>query len=184
MDDEGSELLRRAMAIEPDNADVLYALGLYLVRKHDYPEALDLLRRAHELMPDNARYAYVYAVAPEFERRSGRGVGAPGRRAPAASGGSKRLGGARLDCAGQREFCPGTPPRPRAADLRSRQRAATGSDRGTREEGEAVGRPALRWPEPERYLEITSRRYRRKVLIKNRKGLQLRPARAAYQFRL
>jgi len=51
MDDEGSELLRRAMAIEPDNADVRYALGLYLVRKHDYPEALDLLRRAHELMP-------------------------------------------------------------------------------------------------------------------------------------
>src|SRR5215467_7915179 len=37
--------------------------GLYLVRKHDYPGALDLLRRAHELMPDNARYAYVYAVA-------------------------------------------------------------------------------------------------------------------------
>ena len=51
------------MAIEPDNADVRYALGLYLVRKHDYAGALDLLRRAHELMPDNARYAYVYAVA-------------------------------------------------------------------------------------------------------------------------
>jgi Flp pilus assembly protein TadD len=51
------------MAIEPANADVRYALGLYLVRKHDYPEALDLLRRAHELVPDNARYAYVYAVA-------------------------------------------------------------------------------------------------------------------------
>ena len=63
MDDEGAELVRKAMEIEPDNADVRYALGLYLVRKHDYPEALDLLRRAHELMPDNARYAYVYAVA-------------------------------------------------------------------------------------------------------------------------
>jgi Flp pilus assembly protein TadD len=42
---------------------VRYALGLYLVRKHDYAEALDLLRCAHELMPDNARYAYVHAVA-------------------------------------------------------------------------------------------------------------------------
>jgi Flp pilus assembly protein TadD len=63
VDEEGAELLRKAMAIEPDNADVRYALGLYLVRKHDYTEALDLLRRAHELMPDNARYAYVYAVA-------------------------------------------------------------------------------------------------------------------------
>jgi Flp pilus assembly protein TadD len=55
--------LKKVMAIEPDNADVRYALGLYLVRKRDYPGALDLLRRAHELMPDNARYAYVYAVA-------------------------------------------------------------------------------------------------------------------------
>ena len=63
MDDEGAELLKKAMAIEPDNADVRYALGLFLVRRHDYAAALDLLRRAHELMPDNARYAYVYAVA-------------------------------------------------------------------------------------------------------------------------
>jgi tetratricopeptide (TPR) repeat protein len=31
MDDEGAELLRKAIAIEPDNADVRYALGLYLV---------------------------------------------------------------------------------------------------------------------------------------------------------
>jgi Flp pilus assembly protein TadD len=51
------------VAIEPDNADVRYVLGLYLARERDYPEALDLLRRAHELMPNNARYAYVYAVA-------------------------------------------------------------------------------------------------------------------------
>jgi predicted CXXCH cytochrome family protein len=63
LDEEGAELLKKAMAIEPDNADIRYAVGLYLVRKHDYPGALDLLRRAHELMPDNPRYAYVYAVA-------------------------------------------------------------------------------------------------------------------------
>ncbi len=37
-DEEGAELLRKAMAIEPDNADVRYALGLYLVRKRDYSE--------------------------------------------------------------------------------------------------------------------------------------------------
>ncbi|MBV8119270.1 MAG: tetratricopeptide repeat protein [Alphaproteobacteria bacterium] len=70
-DEEGADLLRKAMAIEPDNADVRYALGLYLVRKHDYPEALDLLRRAHELMPDNARYSYVYAVALNSSGASG-----------------------------------------------------------------------------------------------------------------
>ena len=63
MEAQGEELLKRAMTVEPDNADVRYALGLSLVRRHDYQGALDLLRRAHELAPDNARYAYVYAVA-------------------------------------------------------------------------------------------------------------------------
>jgi Flp pilus assembly protein TadD len=62
-DQEGAELLKKAMAIEPDNADARYALGLLLVRQHDYAGALELLRRAHELAPDNARYTYVYAVA-------------------------------------------------------------------------------------------------------------------------
>jgi cytochrome c-type biogenesis protein CcmH/NrfG len=51
------------MTIEPDNADVWYALGLSLVRRHDYAGTLGVLRRAHELAPNNARYAYVYAVA-------------------------------------------------------------------------------------------------------------------------
>ncbi|MBV8090630.1 MAG: tetratricopeptide repeat protein, partial [Alphaproteobacteria bacterium] len=63
MDAQGEELLKHAMAIEPGNAGVRYALGLSLVRRHDYQGALDLLRRAHELAPENARYAYVYAVA-------------------------------------------------------------------------------------------------------------------------
>jgi Flp pilus assembly protein TadD len=62
-DEEGAELLKKAMAIEPANADVQHALGLSLVRRHDHPAALALLRRAHELAPDNARYAYVYAIA-------------------------------------------------------------------------------------------------------------------------
>jgi Flp pilus assembly protein TadD len=51
------------MAIEPDNADIQYALGLYLGRKRDHSAALDLLRRAHERMPDSVRYPYVHAVA-------------------------------------------------------------------------------------------------------------------------
>jgi Flp pilus assembly protein TadD len=63
MDEQGAELLRKAMSIEPDNADVRHSLGLSLVRQHDYAGALDMLRRATELAPDNARYAYVYAVA-------------------------------------------------------------------------------------------------------------------------
>jgi Tfp pilus assembly protein PilF len=63
MDEQGAELLRKAMSIEPDNADIRHSLGLFLVRQHDYAGALDMLRRATELAADNARYAYVYAVA-------------------------------------------------------------------------------------------------------------------------
>ena len=51
------------MSIDPKNADVKHSLGLFLVRQHDYPGALELLRQASELAPDNARYAYVYAIA-------------------------------------------------------------------------------------------------------------------------
>src|SRR4029077_9622731 len=63
MDQRGAELLRRALSIEPDNADVRHSLGLLLVRQHDYPGALEMLRQASELAPNNALYAYVYAVA-------------------------------------------------------------------------------------------------------------------------
>ena len=63
MDKEGAELLRTAIAIEPNNAAIKHSLGLLLVRQRNYAEALPLLRDAAVLDPDNARYAYVYAVA-------------------------------------------------------------------------------------------------------------------------
>jgi len=63
MDQQGAELLRKAIEIEPNNAAVRHALGLLLVRQHNYAEALPLLRQAGKLAPDNARYAYVYAIA-------------------------------------------------------------------------------------------------------------------------
>jgi predicted CXXCH cytochrome family protein len=63
IDAQGEELLRKAMAIDPRNADVLHALGLSLVRQHNYADALPLLRQAAELAPDTVRYSYVYAIA-------------------------------------------------------------------------------------------------------------------------
>ena len=63
MDKEGAELLRAAIAIEPNNADIKHSLGLLLVRQRNYAEALPLLRDATVLAPNNARYAYVYAIA-------------------------------------------------------------------------------------------------------------------------
>ncbi len=62
-DDAGADLLRKAVALEPDNADAHHSLGLALVRQKNYAGALAELRKASELAPDNARYAYVYAIA-------------------------------------------------------------------------------------------------------------------------
>jgi predicted CXXCH cytochrome family protein len=63
LNEQGADLLRKAMAIEPSNADIKHSLGLALVRQKNYSEALPLLREASELAPGNARYAYVYAIA-------------------------------------------------------------------------------------------------------------------------
>jgi Tfp pilus assembly protein PilF len=63
MDQESTEIMRQAIALEPNNADVRHSFGLALVRQKNYAEALVQLRQASELAPDNAHYAYVYAVA-------------------------------------------------------------------------------------------------------------------------
>ncbi len=62
-DQQGADLLRKALVIEPKNADVRHMLGLLLIRQHNYAEAVDQLRQASELAPENMRYVYVYAVA-------------------------------------------------------------------------------------------------------------------------
>lgn len=61
--EESVGLLRRALAIDPNNADIRHSLGLALVRQHNYADAIPELRQASELAPGNARYAYVYAIA-------------------------------------------------------------------------------------------------------------------------
>ena len=63
MDKEGAELLRAAIAIEPNNAALKHSLGLLFVRQRNYTDALPLFREAAALEPENVRYAYVYAVA-------------------------------------------------------------------------------------------------------------------------
>jgi Flp pilus assembly protein TadD len=71
---ESVELLRKVMAIDPNNADARHALGLALVRQHNYAEAIPELRQASELAPDNARYAYVYAIALNSTGASGQAM--------------------------------------------------------------------------------------------------------------
>jgi len=63
LNEESVALLRKAIAIDPNNADIHHSLGLALVRQHNYADAIAELRQASELAPANARYAYVYAIA-------------------------------------------------------------------------------------------------------------------------
>jgi tetratricopeptide (TPR) repeat protein len=72
-DGEGETLLRRAVAIAPENADAHHALGLLLVRQHRLDDALIELERATTLRPD-ARNAYVLGVALHSVGKTARAV--------------------------------------------------------------------------------------------------------------
>jgi Flp pilus assembly protein TadD len=56
-------VLRSALKRSPDNAALLHALGLLLVRQKQKAKAIDMLAAAERLDPENARYAYEYALA-------------------------------------------------------------------------------------------------------------------------
>ena len=62
-DDLSQQWLEKAIAVAPNAAEPIHALGLLKVRQKQYPEALSLLARAAALLPGNVRYSYVYAVA-------------------------------------------------------------------------------------------------------------------------
>jgi tetratricopeptide (TPR) repeat protein len=60
---EAEKVLRLAITIVPENADVNYALGLLLVRHHKNEQAIKFLQRAAGFNLSNARYSYVYGLA-------------------------------------------------------------------------------------------------------------------------
>ena len=62
-DEEGQQWLQKAIAVEPNAAEPIHALGLLKIRHKQYQEALSLLAKAATLQPSNVRYSYVYAVA-------------------------------------------------------------------------------------------------------------------------
>ncbi len=55
-------LLRRALALVPENAEVHYALGLALIRLKRGEDAVAEFARASELAPAQPHYAYVWAL--------------------------------------------------------------------------------------------------------------------------
>jgi Flp pilus assembly protein TadD len=62
-DQDGEKVLWEAIKAMPNDADVMHALGLLLVREKRVDESLTWLMRAAERAPENARYAYVYGIA-------------------------------------------------------------------------------------------------------------------------
>src|SRR5208282_3709515 len=56
-------VLRKGLQRSPNDASLLHAFGLLMVRQKHRAQALDLLAAAARIDPGNARYAYVYAVA-------------------------------------------------------------------------------------------------------------------------
>lgn len=62
-DADGVALLRRGITRLPEQAELLHALGLALVRQGHKDQALEPLRRAAELAPEQARFQAVYQAA-------------------------------------------------------------------------------------------------------------------------
>jgi len=62
-DDESTEVFEQALRAGPNDATLLHAQGLLLVRQGRLDEALAPLRRAAELEPSSPRYAFVFGVA-------------------------------------------------------------------------------------------------------------------------
>ncbi len=62
-DEEGETYLKRALELEPENADVYQAMGMWLVRQNRSDEALSYLQRAASLAPEQPYFAYLYAIA-------------------------------------------------------------------------------------------------------------------------
>jgi tetratricopeptide (TPR) repeat protein len=57
------EILRRALAVNPDAGPIQHALGLSLIRQRQTAEAMSLLAEAAKNAPDDPRFGYVLAVA-------------------------------------------------------------------------------------------------------------------------
>jgi predicted CXXCH cytochrome family protein len=73
-DNQSEALLRRAVEIMPESSAANHSLGLYLVRKRNYEDALRHLAAAAEGTDASPRFAYVYAVALENLGRIDEGI--------------------------------------------------------------------------------------------------------------
>jgi tetratricopeptide (TPR) repeat protein len=57
------EYIDKGLVLQPENADLHYALGLWYVRKNDHSSGIKELKRAFTIDPKNTSAVYGYAVA-------------------------------------------------------------------------------------------------------------------------
>jgi tetratricopeptide (TPR) repeat protein len=69
-EDEGEAVLETALRHSPNDASLLHALGLLMVRQKKKTRALELLGAAAHSDPASVSYAYVYAVALDDSGRT------------------------------------------------------------------------------------------------------------------
>jgi predicted CXXCH cytochrome family protein len=73
-DDRGESLLRRAIELEPDNATVHQAMGLWLVRQGKPQEALRHFEKAATSAPNDPSYGYFYGLALHSTQHSDQAI--------------------------------------------------------------------------------------------------------------
>ena len=70
MDDRCESVLRNALNRFPDNAGVLHAYGLLLIRKKRIDEAMEYIKKSAYAESASARFKYVYAIGLHTQGKS------------------------------------------------------------------------------------------------------------------
>lgn len=60
---KAKEFIDKGLRLQPQNADLHYALGLWYVRQNDHVKGIEELKKAFDMNPVNATAAYGYAIA-------------------------------------------------------------------------------------------------------------------------
>jgi tetratricopeptide (TPR) repeat protein len=75
LNQEGVELLRKAMEIDPNSADIHHSLGLALVRQHNYADAIPELRFLADYIISTSGFDFRQAHRVREGQRAGMGRG-------------------------------------------------------------------------------------------------------------
>ena len=73
-ENEARKYIDRALLIQPNNAELHYALGLWYIRHQDHSKGIDEFKKAFLIDPSNVSVVYGYAVAQFSSGKQGEGI--------------------------------------------------------------------------------------------------------------